>query len=88
MANAERRTSERKSVKSEMEFIFYLDAFKAKTVDLSGSGIRFETEKPIIIRLQVNHDGRPEVRDAQLVWAQKDANGKMTYGFEFIPDQD
>lgn len=88
MSKVERRNSTRQPVQSEMEFIFYLDAFKAKTVDLSDSGIRFETDSPIIIRLQVNQGGKPTVRDAQLVWAQKDADGKMTYGFEFIPDQD
>jgi len=86
MSMVERRNSTRQPVQSEMEFIFYLDAFKAKTVDLSETGIRFETDSPIIIRLQVNQGGKPTVRDAQLVWAQKGQDGKMTYGFEFIPD--
>ncbi len=84
----ERRGSERKSVRKDMEFVLFLDAFKAKSIDLSEGGIRFETDEPIIIRLQMGAGGEDEMRDAKLVWAEKKPDGGMTYGFEFIPDMD
>jgi hypothetical protein len=84
----ERRRAERKPLDKDMEFILYLDAFKARSIDLSEVGIRFETDTPIIIRIQLNQDGQKVIRDARLVWAEKKESGGMTYGFEFIPDVD
>ena len=84
----ERRNSKRKPVQKDMEFILYLDAFKASSVNLSDTGIRFDTEVPITIRLKMDIEGKDQTRDARLVWAQKRSNGGLTYGFEFIPDLD
>jgi len=84
----ERRTSERKKVEGDVEFILYLDAYQATSVNLSETGIRFDTEKPIYIRLQAEIDGKKLTRDAQLVWASKKDDSGMSYGFEFVPDLD
>ncbi len=55
-SNHDRRNSERKPI-TDMEFILYLDAFKAETVDLSKDGIKFKADAPIIIELQYSDKG-------------------------------
>jgi len=86
--DGDRRKAERKTIQADVEFILYLDAYKATSVDISENGIRFDTEKPIIIEMQANVEGQKLKRNAQLVWAKKNPEGGISYGFEFIPDID
>lgn len=84
----ERRKVARKKVQAPMEFILYLDAFKADAVNFSDKGLCFETKAPLMIELLVNLDGKRVLRKAHLVWAKKNEDGVMTYGFEFVPEDE
>ncbi len=85
-SNHDRRKSERKPISTDMEFILYLDAFKAETIDLSNDGIKFKADAPIIIQLQYSDQGEKVLRHAKLVWAEAADDDGVNYGFEFIPD--
>jgi len=84
--NSDRRKSERKPMQANLEFNLYLDVFKAKTIDVSETGIRFHSDTPIIIQLQYNDGGKCRRRHALLVWAERKGDKGITYGFEFVPE--
>jgi len=78
----------RQRVECPGEFFIDADIFKARSMDLSESGIRLQLQKPvqIVMRLQV---GMSEMdRLANLVWARRNSNGQMEYGLEYLPDLD
>jgi hypothetical protein len=52
-------------------------------VDISESGLRVVSEKPIAICIQVNEGGLLVDYDAQLVWARMKEDGTMEYGLKF-----
>ena len=56
-------------------------------IDISESGIRFETSTPQEVRIQVRVDGEMVEYDAQLVWAKINKNGRMEYGLKRFPDK-
>ena len=55
----------------------------ARSVDISESGIRIVTEKPINIRFQVKKDDELMLYDSQLVWARVKDDGSMEYGLKY-----
>ena len=85
----ERRIASRKKVETKVEFYVDADVIQAISIDVSKTGVRFETEQAVPIRLNMVLDGELYRRPAQLVWARRD-DGKMNYGFEFIeaPEED
>jgi hypothetical protein len=86
MVQGNKRRAERKTVQKQVEFFVDADIIQAESIDLSSSGIRMLTERPICIRMRVYHEGGGfDEQVAQLVWAAKDKN-KTSYGFEFQPD--
>ena len=85
-SHGDRRKNKRNLIQTEMEFIIYLDSFKAETIDVSKTGIQFKTSAPIIIQLQYNDGGKIQRRHATLVWAEKTNDKEFRYGFEFVPE--
>jgi hypothetical protein len=79
---------QRKEVQTKVEFFVDGDIETAKSADISESGMRFITEKPIKFRMRLNLDGEIKEYLALLVWARKDPEGSTSYGFQFIPDDD
>jgi hypothetical protein len=55
----------------------------AKTVDISESGIRIVTEKPINIRFQIKENNKLVLYDSQLVWARVKDDDSMEYGLKY-----
>jgi hypothetical protein len=84
----ERRRCQRVDYRQGLEFIFYFDAFKARSVNLSKHGVRFETDFPIQIKLNLRLDGKEVVRDALLVWAERTPGNAHSYGLEFVEPLD
>lgn len=82
----ERRGEKRKKIDTQVNFFIDADFTKAKTVDVSGSGICFETEEPICMHLRMEINGTVFEHVADLVWCQRNESGGMTYGLEFHKD--
>ncbi|MEA1997200.1 MAG: PilZ domain-containing protein [Gemmatimonadota bacterium] len=84
----EKRAAERKSARIKVEFFVDADVIEAKSVDISKIGIRFNTGKPIEIHMRLYNQGRKLDSMASLVWARKLPDGSVTYGFEYIPENE
>jgi hypothetical protein len=78
----EKRVEKRSLVKAEVAFNTENDIYMARSVDISESGIRIVTEKPINIRFQVEKDDELVLYDSQLVWAREKDDGSMEYGLK------
>ena len=79
----DKRVEERNLVKAEVVFNTKNDIYMARSVDISESGIRIVTEKPINIRFQVKKDDELMLYDSQLVWARVKDDGSMEYGLKY-----
>ena len=79
----EKRLEERSLVKAEVVFNTENDIYMARSVDISGSGIRIVTENPINIRFQVKKNDKLVLYDSQLVWARVKDDGSMEYGLKY-----
>lgn len=84
----ETRIAERRSLQTDVEFFVDGDIERATSVDVSETGIRFDTHKPMAVRMRLEIDDQQKEFLARLVWARKNPDGTMAYGFEFIPDLD
>ena len=78
----EKRVEERRLVEAEVMFNTKNDIYMAKSIDISGNGIRLVTEKPINIRFQVKENDKLVLYDSQLVWARVKDDGSMEYGLK------
>ena len=83
----EKRSTERESVTSNVTVFIEDDIYLASMIDISESGIRFETSTPQEVRIQVRADGEMVEYDAQLVWAKINKNGRMEYGLKRFPNK-
>lgn len=81
--NQEQRTTERKLVETEVTFHTEDDIYMAKSVDISGAGIRIVTEEPVDIRIQIREEDELVQYDAQLVWVRVKDDGTMEYGLKY-----
>ena len=81
--NQEQRTTERKLVETEVTFHTEDDIYMAKSVDISGAGIRIVTEEPVDIRIQIREEDELVQYDAQLVWVRLKDDGTMEYGLKY-----
>jgi hypothetical protein len=79
------RAETRIPIKTRVEFFVDADIIDAESVNISSSGIRFDTQTPIPIQMRLEKDGIMFENSAQLVWAQCKSDGGMTYGFQFVP---
>ena len=61
----EKRSTERESVNSNVTVFIEDDIYLASMIDISESGIRFETSTPQEVRIQVRADGEMVEYDAQ-----------------------
>ncbi|MBP7232745.1 MAG: PilZ domain-containing protein [Syntrophaceae bacterium] len=82
------RTAARQKIKTTVDFIIDGDVEKATSFDVSKTGIRFETSEPIKVRMRLTFSGELKEFYSRLVWAKRNPDGTMSYGFEFIPDDD
>ncbi len=78
----DRRRSPRVDIKARVEFFVDADIIDATSVDISETGIRFQTDSPIAINLRMTIDGEVKEKRAKLVWAQR-TDGHVQYGLDF-----
>ena len=83
--DSNRREAERKPVVTKVLFTVNDIIIEASSVDVSETGIRFDTEKPFKILLEMKTNGQILNREAQIVWAKRNRNGGITFGFEYVP---
>jgi hypothetical protein len=81
----DKRIAKRLPIKTRVEFFVDADIIDAESVNISSSGIRFDTGNPIPIQMRLEKDGILYENRAHLVWAQSKKDGGMTYGFQFVP---
>ena len=81
--NQEQRITERKLVETEVTFHTEDDIYMAKSVDISGAGIRIVTEEPVDIRIQIKEEDVLVQYDAHLVWVRVKDDGTMEYGLKY-----
>ena len=82
----ERRASRRKELQTKIDFFVNADIISAQSLDMSETGLRFDTKEPIKIHLRMEIDGKLRDREAKFVWAVKNSDGGMTYGLQYITD--
>lgn len=81
------RREMRADLMTEVEFSIDNSRMEACTIDVSESGLRLETDTPLIIRLKFKADPLPEEHVAELVWARENSSGAMEYGFRYIGEK-
>lgn len=86
--SVEKRSSERRPLKTKIKFYFDSDIVEATSVDISDNGIRFDTEAPVQVFLRLSTDGGPREHLAKFVWARSKSDGGMTYGLEYVPESE
>ena len=83
IAKNEKRLNQRRLIEAEVMFKTQNDIYMAKSVDISGRGIRIVTEKPINIRFQIKENNKLVLYDSQLVWARVKDDDSMEYGLKY-----
>ncbi len=77
--------SPRKEFQRHVEFIFDEDIIDAKSVNISDTGIRFDTEEPIVVLMRMhNDDGTTQDKKAELVWVRGNEEGGQSYGLRYL----
>ena len=79
----EKIKQERYLLETEIAFHTKNDIYMASSVNISSSGIKIVTEKPIDICFQITENGKLVQYDAQLVWARVKDDGTMEYGMKY-----
>jgi hypothetical protein len=80
----EGRKNKRIEVKQVVEVMPDSEKKIALSFDVSTGGLQFKTKEPIRVWLRIGSDNTDFTREAQLVWAKRDADGSMRYGLEYI----
>ncbi len=84
--NRDQREAERYQIDADILFCANTEVTHAEVVNVSRKGVRFETAEPLSILMRITTREAQETHGARLVWAQRDEDGRMSYGFEFISD--
>jgi len=80
---SERRAAPRLPIRAQLRFKPTNEVREGITVDLSETGIHFETDKPLRILMEILVGRERERKYARLAWARRRPDGKIAYGFEF-----
>lgn len=84
--NDNRRDSDRIPLEARFELYVNTGIINGDTIDVSQTGISFETDKPICVELRLNVDGEQEQRRARLVWSKQLPDGRLRYGMKFVDE--
>jgi hypothetical protein len=82
----EKRRTPRWDIETELDINIDPDTLEATSVNLSDTGIRFDTPRPLQIDVRFTIEDRQVSHTGRLVWAKKKPDGGFTYGFEYIRD--
>ena len=82
------RQSPRVEIKARVEFFIDADIVPAETIDISDGGLRITTREPVKATLRITEkNGKVQDYQAEMVWAKRNPNERMTFGLEFIDDE-
>ena len=84
----DRRRAERVPLLADVDLDVGAAVITAMTVDISETGVQIETRPPLIVTLRFVADGKLQDRKAQLVWCKQTPEGGMSYGFDYLPDNE
>ena len=86
--NESRRQYPRIEIQAQVEFFVDADIVSAETIDISDGGLRITTREPVKTTLRVTEpDGKVQEYQAEMVWAQRNSDEKMTFGLKFINNE-
>ena len=80
----DKRRAARRLFRTAVEFQVEVDLLQATSVNLSATGVRLDTNRPMEVTLRMPVDGKLLQQRAKLVWSRKLPGGGMTYGLEFV----
>jgi hypothetical protein len=75
----------RKEIQSEIEFIADTDIIHATGMNLSDSGICFESSDELPFEMKFESGGQIYEKRAHLVWVRRLPEGKYRFGLNFVP---
>jgi len=86
-SNQERRRSERKPFRTDVEYYVAADIFKAVSINISKDGIQIDSTTPIEIEMRYEENGKTVEHRAQLRWAKENEDGSFSFGFKYVPKE-
>lgn len=75
-------------LETEIELIADFDLLQARGVNLSETGIAFQTVHPLFFEMRFQYQGRVRRERARLVWMQTGQKGQSLLGLEFSQLED
>lgn len=84
IVDKEKRRAERQNFETDIEFIVNDDILRASAVNISETGIRFNTRQPMCIEMRFMIDGKAIDKKARLCWAKEQQDGTFSYGLEYL----
>jgi PilZ domain len=79
----ERRKKGREAYSTDGEIYLESSVFKAKIIDCSENGVRFEMKKPLKVRVRFKVGEKRIDRIAKFVWTMDREDGDNIFGFKF-----
>jgi hypothetical protein len=74
----------RKKLKATIEFIADFDLLKARAINISDSGICFETSSNLPFEMRYQHNGQTVSRRAHLIWVKHKEKSGYNFGLKFV----
>ena len=85
---SDNRIADRKDVKEAIEIVADATKVVALSYDISATGLRLTTREPLKIWLRMQSlSSASFVHEAKLVWAKREPDGSIIYGFEFVKEE-
>ena len=76
-------------IQAQVEFFVDADIVPAETIDISEGGLQITTLEPVQTTLRViEKSGKMMEYQAEMIWARRNPDEKMTFGLKFIDKQD
>lgn len=74
----------RKKITTDIECIADFDLLKAKSVNISGGGICFQTSAKLPFEMRYEHKGKTVTRRAHLIWLEQEKKSGYNIGLKFV----
>lgn len=81
------RRDDRFPLNAEIEYFLDADILRASAIDISQTGVSFESRDSFIIAMRIRLEGRMEERLARLVYVSPSPDGTSRFGLEFLEDE-
>ena len=79
--------SPREDLHSGIELITDFDVIEAKGINISETGICFESNENLPFEMQFEYEGKLHRHRAHLVWVKRLSEGGYRFGLEFVPPE-